>query len=284
MQVRLSTLLSGLRQNAQIALDFLLPVRCLLCNDSDQSNFSEPFCVRGIPFCRSCQAELVPDIPRFCNRCGASVGLFSRVDTGCPHCRNRRLKFDQVICLAMYEGVLRDYMLRSKWARSPCRIQNLARLLWKHRHRDIRQFAPDCILPIPQHWSLRCIRHFNAAGILAEAISDEMVQSGLNVSCDHHILRRNRTVQLQKRRSLRHRFKNQKDSFSACAPEKIRGKRVLIVDDVLTTGATCSEAASVLKAHGALACAVLIAGRVLAHPSPVSHLTEGIRDYLSESG
>jgi predicted amidophosphoribosyltransferase len=119
--------------------------------------------------------------------------------------------------------------------------------------------------------------------MIAETISLEMKRDGLNIPCYPHILRRNRIVKLQKRSSLRQRFENQNDSFELCASEQIHQKRILIVDDVLTTGATCSEAASILKTEGAAACAVLIAARVLSHSSPVGHLSPRIREHLSDS-
>jgi ComF family protein len=283
MPIRPFGLCRSLVRSAQSALDFLLPIRCLACHDWDRKQFFEPTLGRMLPFCRACQSRLVPDIPRFCDRCGASAGLFSRIEKGCPHCRNRVLKFDRVICLAMYEGALREFMLRSKWSRSPSPMQCLALLLWKHRREAILEFAPDCILPVPQHWTQRCVRHFNSAWMIAETISLEMKRDGLNIPCYPHILRRNRIVKLQKRSSLRQRFENQNDSFELCASEQIHQKRILIVDDVLTTGATCSEAASILKTEGAAACAVLIAARVLSHSSPVGHLSPRIREHLSDS-
>ena len=81
--------------------------------------------------------------------------------------------------------------------------------------------------------------------------------------CDYHILSRRRNTRPQKRVPVEQRFQNQREAFRVRSGHVLEGKTVLIVDDVMTTGATCSEAARVLREHGAAECHVAILARVL---------------------
>jgi predicted amidophosphoribosyltransferase len=83
------------------------------------------------------------------------------------------------------------------------------------------------------------------------------------VPCDPHILRKSRQSRPQKRVSLAQREQNQHNSFSVTCPTVISGQRLLLVDDVLTTGATCSEAARCLLRSRAAECHVAVIARVL---------------------
>lgn len=127
-------------------------------------------------------------------------------------------------------------------------------------HRSCRALQVDRVIPIPQHWRQRLLRHFNPAWLVAEQLAGV-----LNVPCDIHILRKSRRTRPQKRVSVTQRFDNQKQSYAIQDAAVIRGERILIVDDVLTTGATCSEVAGVLLKAGAAECHVAVIARVLDH-------------------
>lgn len=128
------------------------------------------------------------------------------------------------------------------------------------RAAELHDKAFDRIVPIPQHWRQRLVRNFNPAAIVAAELATR-----LNINCDVHLLKRISRTRPQKRVSVKQRFENQAGSLAATYPHAIRGERILIVDDVLTTGATCSEAAKVLKAAGAKSCSVAVLARVLDH-------------------
>ena len=101
-------------------------------------------------------------------------------------------------------------------------------------------------------------RHFNSAAVIAESLS-----VAIGAPLEDQTLYRSRLTRLQKRVDLKDRFENQKGAFGLRNPELLKGKRVLIVDDVLTTGATCSEASTLLKSAGAKTCHVAVIARVL---------------------
>ncbi len=234
-------------------LDLAFPPQCLLCGVVDYSTtaFSGSYC-------EACAEELCPLPINRCLCCGAEIGLYSVSENGCTHCRHRNLRFGSVNCLGMYEGPIRKAILAAKWSFSAVPIRSLGRLLASERFNELALLKVDRVIPIPQHWRQRVFRHFNPAWIVAEEIA-----AALQVPCDPHLLYRQRQTRAQKRVPVSQRFGNQSDTFALQDIHVINGKRILLVDDVLTTGATCSEATKLLRQHGAKECHVAVLARVL---------------------
>ena len=188
------------------------------------------------------------------------MGLYVSTDNGCVHCRQRVLKFNSVTCLGMYENSLRTAILSAKWSYSAVGMQALAELLMVRSGDELRALQPDIIIPIPQSWQTRIVRRFNAAERIATVLSGHLM-----IPCDQHVLCRRRGTRPQKRVAVQRRFDNQRGAFRVQDVHVIQGAKVLLVDDVLTTGATCSEAARMLKQNGAKSCDVAVIARVLDH-------------------
>lgn len=246
---------SFLRRLGNTAVDFLVPPRCCLCGRTDQE-----FSVKGICYCDECSTSLSPDPINRCERCGAEAGPFASTTSGCTHCRNRSLKFRSVVCLSMYEGTLRKALLSAKWSFSAVPMKSLARLLVSARFDELAELNVDRVIPIPQHWRQRMVRNFNPAIVIGEEVAGR-----LGVPCDVHLLKRSHRTRPQKRVSVQQRFENQKGTLSLRDAHLVKGERILLIDDVLTTGATCSEAAVLLRRAGAAECHVAVLGRVLDH-------------------
>lgn len=256
MNLSLLKHLSGFAKRFSVtAIDFLVPHRCCLCGRTDQPQVSA-----GVSFCVSCAEELSPDPVNRCERCGAEAGPHASTQNGCTHCRNRKLRFRSVTCLSMYEGRLRKVLLSAKWSFSTVPIRSLARLFTSARRDELQSLNINRIVPIPQHWRQRLVRNFNPAAVIAEELGHF-----LQVPCDMHILQRARRTRPQKRVSVHQRFENQQGALTLRDSHIIQGERILLVDDVLTTGATCSEAAALLRNAGAAECHVAVIGRVLDH-------------------
>lgn len=244
-------LLRTVRATIARAVEFAFPWQCVVCHSRNPVDREEMFC-------EECSQSLTREIIDSCQRCGAEVGPFARTKQGCVHCRNRRLRFDSAICLGMYDDTMRRAIVSSKWSHSAAGMKALGRLLAKQQHRNLEDLKIDIIVPIPQPWPTRLTRSFNSATVIAEELSR---LTGSRV--DYHLLRRTRKTRPQKRVAVHRRFENQKGAFRVQNVKTFAGKRVLLVDDVLTTGATCSEASRMFKTHKAQAVHVAVIARVL---------------------
>ncbi|MBL8820534.1 MAG: ComF family protein [Planctomyces sp.] len=241
------------------AADFVFPSECELCGATTPAEFRMKDGSNSI-YCQLCRDQMAPEIRFACSLCGAELGPWSKGQGGCVHCRNRTLHFDSVVCLGMYRGLLKQALLSAKWSITRVNIQSLAELLCERKAEPLQELQSDVIMPVPQHWKQRLTRHFNPAMIVAQTLSARMHRP-LSVNS----LRRSRRTMPQKRVPVTQRFSNQEDAFYVLQRDAIHGKRILLVDDVLTTGATCSEASRILLNEGATACHVAVIARVLDH-------------------
>jgi ComF family protein len=175
----------------------------------------------------------------------------------CPACKDFLLKFDSVYPLGRYEGPLRNVVLKTKRSSAEAMSLAVGRLLAMRLGDKIRDFRPDVVAPIPMHWTRRLWRGTNSPELLAECLSRKLGMPVLRT------LRRRRYTSPQKDLPPRERFQNVRDAFALSRWRRQRWKdaRVLLVDDILTTGATCSEAAGLLKRAGAAAVAVAVVAR-----------------------
>lgn len=148
--------------------------------------------------------------------------------------------------LGGYEGALRDAVLRAKRPAGQDLSAGLAALLVA-RHRDtIAGWDVDVVVPVPMHWWRRLVRGVNAAEVVARALAR---LTGLRADS---LLRRRRATVRQNRLPHDSRRGNVRGAFAARAGS-VGGRRVLLVDDVVTTGGTVAECRRVLADAGAAA-------------------------------
>jgi ComF family protein len=176
----------------------------------------------------------------------------------CPKCHQFRLQFDATWPLGAYEGELREAVLRTKRLAHESLSVALGQLLAQRRSAELARFQPDVVVPIPMHWWRRTLRGVNSPEILAEQIGRR-----LGCSVRRRALVRCRSTRPQKDLSPHERFSNVRGAFRLRRgrPDRWQGSHVLLVDDILTTGATCSEAAGVFKRAGAAVVAVVVLAR-----------------------
>jgi ComF family protein len=220
------------------ATRLLFPPRCAVC-DADLLEAED-----GLLLCDGCQDELAPPEWLGCPRCGAAFPP-SSASHDCHRCRGARLHFDAVVPLGLYHGLLRDAVLKMKRASGEPLSMTIAHYLVRRRAAQITSLQPSVVMPVPMHWRRRWARHTNSPDLLAERLA-----KFLQVPLLDRALRRRRNTLPQKGLPPKDRFKNVRDAFRMAPGCDLRGARVLLVDDVLTTGATCSEAARLLKDRG----------------------------------
>lgn len=233
-------------------LDFFLPTSCAYCRSQVGDS--------GIPFfCSACWADFSVMGGPACPTCGrpfeSPEALVSSPAHVCGQCRLRPPKYDQAVSVGHFEGPLREAIHRFKY--KPCRA--LGKPLSQWMTRNIR-LAPDIdlVMPVPLHRKRLRQRGFNQALLLAHGVS-----SAYRIGLSYDNLVRTRYTRPQVELTGEERIKNVAGAFALRRPQEVEGKRVVLVDDVFTTGATMDECARVLKQAGASEVISLTAARAV---------------------
>ncbi len=234
----------------QWLLQVVLPGHCLTCG--------RPLAGSAESFCDSCQRDLFTESIAACPGCAATIGPYGAPDGRCLHCRGPHFAFDGAVRLGEYDGLLRQVVLRLKDRRS----EGLAELIAQHWARVARQqlseLGADVLVPVPLHLWRRLVRGYNQSAALARGLS-----LGLGIPC-RHWLRRLRHTPRQTAQSAAARRTNVRGAFAVRPGAAVKGRSVLLVDDVMTTGSTASEAARALRAGGAHRVVVAVLARAQA--------------------
>lgn len=194
--------------------------------------------------CPACESLLCADPHPTCPRCSSSVGPYVPLDEGCGQCRDTGLAFDRAFRLGPYEGLLRDVILRLKHRHEEGLAEIVGALWANHLKARLREFEPDAVIPVPLHW----VRHWSRGYNQSEALARSMAKN-LQIPCYPKSLRRRRGTPMQTRQvTPAARRENVRAAFEVRPVPDLAGKTLLLVDDVLTTGATASEAAKALRA------------------------------------
>jgi ComF family protein len=230
-------------------LDLVYPPQCACCEEELEPE-------RTIELCDSCRKRLVSTIFQICPRCGSFLDGQTTPTAGCGFCQKTTLHFDAAIALGGFHGELQPIIYRMKKVNQELVSLTLGQLLAETRRETLEKIAPDFVVPIPMHWLNRIWRQMNSPDHIGDAVA-----KSLDIPCHRWYLRRCKKTEIQSRLPPVERFRNVRGAFSVRFAKKIHGRRVLLVDDVLTTGATCSEAARVLKEAGAAYVGVAVIAR-----------------------
>jgi ComF family protein len=161
-----------------------------------------------------------------------------------------------VVRLGSYEATLRSVVLRMKRQTHRALAIVVGDLLFNARVADWEALKPDAVVPVPMHWSRRVWRGFNSP----ETISERLARH-LDVPLASHLLRRRRRTAPQANLPPTRRLANVRGAFRATAHPDLAGARLLLVDDIMTTGATVNEAAKMLTRAGASFVGIAVVAR-----------------------
>jgi ComF family protein len=165
------------------------------------------------------------------------------------------LTFDRALAIGNYSGLLRELVVRMKNQHDEVlAIQFGIRLGYELLGQGWTDY--DFLVPVPLHWSRRLKRGFQATDLLSEQIARV---TGIR-KCEK-ILKAVRATQKQGMLSFPARIANVRNAYAVQTQSAVKRRRVLLIDDVLTTGATTSELARILKANGAAEVNVAVVAR-----------------------
>jgi len=237
----------------RLSEDLLLPPQCAACQTALDESPSD-----RISLCPRCRSELEPPVVNACRQCAAPVPFppDPAATPGCPRCAGQRWHFETAFALGRYDGPLRKAVLRMKLSAEEPLSLVMGRLLVNRIAVPVKAWQPDIIAPIPMHWLRRWQRSVNNPEFLAAELSRTLRipwQRRLLKRC-RHTIKHGQLSHDQWRDVIR-------GAFAVSRFAKVSGRRVLLVDDILTTGSTCNEAAKMLRQAGAEAVAVAVIAR-----------------------
>ncbi len=206
-------------------LDLLFPPGCVICRRP------------GEWLCATCCSHIEPIRPPLCDRCGRPLRHGE-----CPHCREFPLVIDGLRAVAFFEGVMREAIHSFKYRQRPQLAVPFGTLL----HNYIREFSMpfDVIVPVPLHRRRERSRGYNQSMLLAREVAARQ-----KLCLWYNVLERTRDTPPQVELDAPARKQNVHGAFAAT--DRVAGARVLLIDDVCTTGATMDACSAALKARGA---------------------------------
>jgi ComF family protein len=218
-----------------------------------------------LPVCGECLASIREIDGALCSVCGERVPETAvAFDPRCGLCRQIEPPFVRAVAYGTYEGNLRELLHLLKYDRVRSATPVLAGMLAAAMRRlgPAVTNRPLLVIPVPLFAGKRRERGFNQAQTLAE-IAVRSFGPNSRMELRPTLLRRVRATQSQIGLTRHQRRENLRGAFAVAEPEEVRGREVLLVDDVMTTGTTAAECARVLHRAGALAVWVATVARTL---------------------
>lgn len=231
-----------------VLLDFLYPRSCICCGVSLPETF------RFI--CWDCWSDTTRVVAPFCELCGDPVAGAVDHDFICYSCSSETPAFDRARSAARYEGAVGEALRQLKYEKGFWMGPDMAKLLHTCRIAEYSGLSFDLIVPVPLHHVRRRDRGYNQAAVLAKELSRLM-----GCRMDSGVVRRIRCTTTQTNLTATQRLSNVKNAFESRKGKRLAGKRILLVDDVMTTGATVNACAKALKRGGAVSVYVLTVAR-----------------------
>lgn len=219
--------------------DWIWPPACALCDADIPDSESE------LALCPACSTALGSDSLPTCRRCSSSIGPHVPND-GCSRCEKEKYPFASAQRLGVYDSVLRDAILKIKNPGGDNLAETLGLFWGRHAPLRLLESKPQAVVAVPLHWRRRWQRGFNQS---------ESVGLGLSLALElpllRWVVRRYRPTPSQVNLQPAERRRNVIDAFQPLIGTNVRGLRVLLIDDVLTTGATSAAVSRVLLDSGA---------------------------------
>ncbi|MBM3467949.1 MAG: ComF family protein [Alphaproteobacteria bacterium] len=233
----------------QTLLNVILPPRCMGCGEILSEHYT---------LCSVCWKNCTFLTPPCCVKCGWPFPYTAEKNTLCPSCYRLPPLFVHCRSALAYQEGTRRLILKFKQGDGTYLTPGLGNLMLKAGEDILKQ--TDMLIPVPLHWSRLFRRQYNQATLLAKYISLQTSIPTLTT-----LLKRCRSTRKQGHQSRKERYANVRGAF-VVLPSKsglVRNKRITLIDDVFTTGATLTECTRTLLKAGAKEIRILTLARVI---------------------
>ena len=238
--------------------DLLAPPLCPLCGISVSPR-------DRCHLCASCRLSLRQPLA-WCRRCG-----LPEPPSGCPCQPNVGSRFDCMLPpLGRYADLLRSTIVRMKQPHAHPLIWHVGSYWWSTIEGALLAESLDLLVPVPKHWRRRIRAQQHAAELLSESLAYHA-----RLAHDPSVLKLQYLPQKQSLLPRVARLRNLHGAMAITSGSSVVGKRVGVVDDIMTTGATLNESARVLHAAGARHVVALVVARATSRRSATPHSAVG---------
>jgi ComF family protein len=225
-------------------LNLIYPPRCAVCkaflweNQACHEN-------EEIGFCRDCYYTFQKVVSPLCPVCGKPFCVENGADHTCENCLRKMPYYDIARAPYLYEGPLMTAIHDLKYARKTHVARSLGALMASYAENWLGRACGLLVIPVPLHPGRLRNRGFNQSLLLARHVATR-----LGADLDYLSLRRLRSTQPQTQLTSEERKRNVRRAFGVVENKGLKGRRVLLIDDVATTGSTLNECARALKKAG----------------------------------
>jgi len=213
-------------------LDLIYPPFCLVCKRADEGYL-----------CAECIEKMDAIEPPYCRKCGMPC---EPNEFNCLDCHGREFAFDAARSAGTFDGPLREAIHAFKYQYHLVLADPLAEMMVRCFPNTRLAGSVDVVVPVPIHRSREIERGFNQSVELARRFC-----ARLSLPLETHAIAKHRKTRHQVDLPEDQRAVNVEGAFKLLDSEPVAGKRVLLIDDVFTTGATLNEAAKVVRSAGA---------------------------------
>ena len=236
-------------------IDIIYPPRCATCGKflSDEGLRAKK---KANGFCRPCYSDFRKIDSPLCPICSTPFFYGLEEDHLCEECLRKRPLYDAALAPYHYEGSLMKAIHQFKYSSKVFLADSLGPLLVQFAQKHVKGSKDILTIPVPLHPKRLRERGFNQSLLLARHLAD-----GLCTELDFLSLRRVKSTLPQTGLDREERRKNVRSAFRLVNPKAVKGKLILLVDDVATTGNTLNECARVLKRSGARKVLCLVLAR-----------------------
>ena len=257
----LAPLRSGLAEARDAVVSIVFPAACRIC---------ERLLTRAsrIPICDNCLGSFAPLPEKICVTCGRPLEAYPLREGEallCLACKTGQYEFDRARSYAVYEGALIRAIVLLKFEEMTPLGQWFGKRLAELVCRGREELAADVVVPVPLHRDRQRERGYNQADLIARPLARR-----LGLPCRSVLLVRTKPRPDKLHLSLEERWSSVRGAFAAKPGSRVDNLRVLLVDDVMTTGATLDACARALRQAGARTVIGLTVARALGNPLPAA--------------